>query len=171
MAARPLRKSLSMSSFALPEFFKKIPALAASIPFLSVILLMLLMQFMKETYPFSHYPMYSGLTRSVEYYYLTNAAGEPIPQGSYFGFSTSWTKKMLNTRIRKVSGGRNIDHSSPAEITEAGRQTLQYLMEHAKPDQKKNLRKQGIQLHQVSVERKDNTLLKQSALIAELPPQ
>jgi hypothetical protein len=72
------------------------------IPFLSVIVLALIMQATKEFYPFSNYPMYSDLPPSVEYYYLTTGKGEPLPQVRFFGFSTSWTKKMLNSRLSRT---------------------------------------------------------------------
>lgn len=147
-------------------------ASAGKVPFLGVLVLALFLQVMKENYPFSHYPMYSGLTDNVEYYYLTNAKGEPVPQGIYFGLSTSWTKKMLNTRLNKITGGRNIDSASPAEISEAGRQTLQYLVEHRlKEDRRAQVARDGLQLHQVYVERKGDKLLTTPSFIAELPPQ
>jgi hypothetical protein len=72
------------------------------IPFLSVIVLALIMQATKEFYPFSNYPMSSDLPPSVEYYYLTTGKGEPLPQVRFFGFSTSRTKKMLNSRLSRT---------------------------------------------------------------------
>jgi hypothetical protein len=59
--------------------------------------------------------MYSDLPPSVEYYYLTTSKGEPLPQVRFVGFSTSWTTKMLNSRLRKITGGRDIDDASPAK--------------------------------------------------------
>ena len=141
----------------------------AKIPFLAVIVLALIMQATKEFYPFSHYPMYSDLTPSVEYYYLTTAKGEPLPQVRYFGFSTSWTKKMLNSRLRKITGGRNIDDATSAEIKEAGQQTLQYLMDHCKDHQRARLVAEGLQLHCVFVERSGNRLIRRPSVVAELP--
>ncbi len=101
-----------MSSAASADQIRNWFRMIAKIPFLAVIVLALVMQATKEFYPFSHYPMYSDLTPSVEYYYLTTARGEPLPQVRYFGFSTSWTKKMLNSRLRKITGGRNIDRAT-----------------------------------------------------------
>lgn len=139
------------------------------IPFLGVIILALIMQATKEYYPFSHYPMYSDLPPSVEYYYLTTGKGEPLPQVRFFGFSTSWTKKMLNSRLRKITGGRNIDDASPVEIKEAGQQTLQYLMDHCKDHQRAKLVAEGLQLHCVFVERTGNRLTRRPSVVAELP--
>jgi hypothetical protein len=139
------------------------------IPFLGVIILALIMQATKEYYPFSHYPMYSDLPPSVEYYYLTTSKGEPLPQVRFFGFSTSWTKKMLNSRLRKITGGRNFDDASPAEINEAGQQTLQYLMDHCKDHQRAKLVAEGLQLHCVFVERTGNRLTRRPSIVAERP--
>lgn len=144
---------------------------AGKLPFLGVVALAVLLQIAKENYPFSHYPMYSRLTDNVEYYYLTNAKGEPIPQGIYFGSSTSKTKKMLNTRLGKITGGRNIDNATLAEVSEAGRQTLQYLMDHIHEDRRAQVTREGLQLHQVYVERRGNKLVTTPLFIAEIPPQ
>ncbi|HEY5707414.1 MAG TPA: hypothetical protein VIS96_17785 [Terrimicrobiaceae bacterium] len=141
------------------------------IPFLGVIILALIMQVTKEFYPFSHYPMYSDLPPSVEYYYLTTGKGEPIPQVRFFGFSTSWTKKMLNSRLKKIAGGRSIDDATPAQIKEAGQETLQYLMDHCKAHKKAQLLAEGLQLHCVFVERSGNRLLRKPSVVAELPGQ
>jgi hypothetical protein len=139
------------------------------IPFLSVIILALIMQATKEFYPFSHYPMYSDLPPSVEYYYLTTSEGETLPQLRFFGFYTSRTKKMLNSRLRKITSGRNIDDATPAEIKEAGQQTLQYLMDHCKDHRRAKLIAEGLQLHCVFVERSGNQLIRRPSLVAELP--
>lgn len=158
-----------MSTPALADQIWNWCRLITKIPFLGVIILALIMQATKEYYPFSHYPMYSDLPPSVEYYYLTTGKGEPLPQVRFFGFSTSWTKKMLNSRLRKITGGRDIDDASPAEIKEAGQQTLQYLMDHCKDDHKAKLAVEGLQLHCVFVERSGNRLTRRPSVVAELP--
>ena len=140
----------------------------ANIPFLAVAALALIMQAAKEFYPFSHYPMYSDLPPSVEYYYLTTCKGELIPQVRFFGFSTSWTKKMLNSRLKTITGGRNIDGATPEEIKEAGLQTLQYLMDHCKEHHRAKLVAEGLRLHSVFVERSADRLVKRPSVIAEL---
>jgi hypothetical protein len=141
----------------------------AKIPFLGVIALALLMQATKEFYPFSHYPMYSDLPPSVEYYYLSTATGELIPQLRFFGFSTSWTKKMLNSRLKKIAAGANMEDATPEQIREAGKQTLQYLMDHCKEHQRAKLATEGLRLHCVFVERSGSQLTRRPSIIAELP--
>ena len=158
-----------ISPMALADQIRHWVRVITRVPFLAVIVLALIMQATKEFYPFSHYPMYSDLPPSVEYYYLTTAKGEPLPQVRYFGFSTSWTKKMLNSRLRKITGGRNIDDASPAEIKEAGQQTLQYLMDHCKDHLRATLVAEGLQLHCVFVERSGNRLARRPSVVAEVP--
>lgn len=156
---------------ATPAILRKAWSFLRQVPFLSVILLALLLQGMKEFYPFSHYPMFSVLTPDVEFYYLTDSQGKLVPQKTYFGFSTSWTRKMLNTRLAKLSGGDNIDNASPVEIREAGQQTLAYLIEHCEQEYKDQVLANGLQLHQIFVENKDGHLNRKKSLIAEIPPR
>jgi hypothetical protein len=160
-----------MFSGASADQYRKWCRKLANIPFLSVVALALIMQATKEFYPFSHYPMYSDLPPSVEYYYLTTCRGELIPQVRFFGFSTSWTKKMLNSRLKAITGGRNIDDATPEEIKEAGLQTLQYLMDHCKDHHRAKLAAEGLRLHSVFVERSENGLVRNSSVIAELGGQ
>ena len=152
-------------------FLRKAVSFLAKIPFLSVVLLALFLQAVKEFYPFSHYSMFSVLTPDVEFYYLTDSQGKPVPQKTYFGFSTSWTRKMLNTRLAELSGGDNIDNASRKEVTEAGRQTLDYLVEHCEEPYRQQVQTGGLQLHQIFVENKDGRLLRKKSLIAEIPPR
>ena len=140
----------------------------ANIPFLTVIALALIMQATKEFYPFSHYPMYSDLPPSVEYYYLTTCKGEPIPQVRFFGFSTSWTKKMLNSRLKKITGGRNIDAPRLQEIKEAGQQTLQYLMDHCKDHHQGKTRCRGPSAPLRLCRAQRDRLLRRPSVVAEL---
>lgn len=160
-----------MSSAALPGPVKTALVWIGKIPFLSVILLAILLQIMRENYPFSHLPMYSGLTKDVDYYFITDAKGEPMPQGIYFGFSTSKTKKMFNTRLRKISKGGNTDSASEAQIAEAGKETLEYMMAHIREDRRAQVEKSGIQLHRVTVAREGEHLEKHPSIVAEIPPK
>ncbi len=160
-----------MEAAALPSRATTWLNAVAKIPFLGVLALAILLQIMRENYPFSHFPMYSVLSRDTVYYYLANGRGEPIPQGLYFGSSTAWTKKMFNSRLKQLTGGRNVGNSSPEEISEAGRRILLFLMEHINKDRQVQIEKEGLQLHQVHVERKGNQLVITPRFIAELPPR
>jgi hypothetical protein len=159
-----------MSAHPFLESLGKRISLLGKIPFLSVVVLALMFQAIKEFYPFSHYPMYSVLTPTVEFYYLTNAQGKVVPQKTYFGFSTSWTRKMLNTRLSELSGGDNVDNASPEEMTLAGQKILGYLSEHCEEPFKNEMVTGGLQLHQIFIRNTNGRLLREDALIAEIPP-
>ncbi len=160
-----------MPARSLPRYLQEGLSFLKKIPFLSVIVLALLLQAIKEFYPFSHYPMYSVLTPSVEFYYLTNAQGKLIPQKTYFGFSTSWTRKMLNTRLAELSGGDNSDNASEKEMNAAGLEVLTYLVEHCEAEYKAEVLSGGLQLRQTYIRNTDGRLLRREELIAEIPPR
>ena len=73
-----------MSPTALADQIRNWVRVITKIPFLAVIVLALIMQATKEFYPFSHYPMYSDLPPSVEYYYLTTSKGRAASSSSLF---------------------------------------------------------------------------------------
>lgn len=156
---------------AATDILRKAFSLARGIPFLSVVILAVAFQVTKEFYPFSHFPMFSVLTPTVEFYYLTDAKQTPIPQKTYFGFSTSWTRKMLNTRLTKLSGGDNVDSASPEEMRAAGQETLDYLMDHCEDEHKAQVEAGGLQLHQIFIKNTGGQLLRRDTLIAEIPPR
>ena len=53
-----------------------------------------------EHYPFSHFPMYGNLNpRPVDYYFLTDAKGEPLPVVNLTGDTAPKLKKRLNTAL------------------------------------------------------------------------
>lgn len=160
-----------MPARTITEYLKEGLSLLGKVPFLSVLVIALLLQAIKEFYPFSHYPMYSVLTPTVEFYYLTNAQGKIIPQKTYFGFSTSWTRKMLNTRLAELSGGDNSDSASNKEMNAAGQEILTYLMEHCEAEYKTEVTSGGIQLHQIFIRNTDGRLDRRDELIAEIPPR
>jgi len=55
-----------------------------------------------EHYPFSNFPMYGNPNASaVDYYFLTNASGDPLPTGQLTGDTAPKIKKRLNTNLRE----------------------------------------------------------------------
>ena len=53
-----------------------------------------------EHYPFSHFPMYGNPNpRPVDYYFLTDAKGEPLPVVNLTGDTAPKLKKRLNTAL------------------------------------------------------------------------
>jgi hypothetical protein len=53
-----------------------------------------------EHYPFSNFPMYGNPSAApVDYYFLTDAAGEPLPTGKLTGDTAPKLKKRLNSSL------------------------------------------------------------------------
>jgi hypothetical protein len=72
-----------------------------------------------EHYPFSHFPMYGDPDPgAVEYYFLTDAQGEPLPVAGMAGDTAPKLKKRLNTLLREWSrdNGLKTKTDVPAEV-------------------------------------------------------
>ncbi len=55
-----------------------------------------------EHYPFSHFPMYGNPNpRPVDYYFLTDAEGQPLPVVELTGDTAPKLKKRLNTELNE----------------------------------------------------------------------
>jgi len=84
----------------------------------------------KENYPFSHYPMYSGFEDKTYYFYLTSE-GEPVPAKPVFRVSVPRIKKIHGNFMKEIAEGRD-DGTRPSQLdaeaqAEAGRQLLDQL--------------------------------------------
>ena len=82
-----------------------------------------------EQFPFSYFPMYSSFDPVADYYYVTNATGEPLASVSVFGTSTANVKKMYRARLRALVALRGVgeNEASEAESRQAGEAMLAYL--------------------------------------------
>jgi hypothetical protein len=84
----------------------------------------------KEWYPFSHFPMYSGLPEDVWTVELTDAEDHPIPMLAVFHTSISNLKKIVNSNNR--SGKEALKLKRKADLPEtvwaaSGRAALDWL--------------------------------------------
>lgn len=82
-----------------------------------------------EQFPFSYLPMYSSFDPRADYYYVTNAGGEPYACVARFGTSTANVKKMYRARLRALVGRRGAeeDDATPAERERVGEEMIAYL--------------------------------------------
>lgn len=82
----------------------------------------------KEQYPFSHYPMYSGWSNRTHYFYIADENG-PIQAKSVFKVSVPRTKKLYGGMIDDVKDEqeKNYDQLTDADFAEAGRRLLKQL--------------------------------------------
>ena len=88
----------------------------------------------KEQFPFSHYPMYSGWSHRTHYFYLADEDG-PIQAKSVFKVSVPRMKKLYGGIVGQIKDERDVDFSdlSEADFAEAGRQLLKKLRDEAPP--------------------------------------
>ena len=74
---------------------------------------------LEENFPFSHFPMYGNpQPGDVDYYFLTDASGEPLSTNDYAGITAPQIKKRINKILKeeiKASGrkSKKIDLLSP----------------------------------------------------------
>jgi hypothetical protein len=78
-----------------------------------------------EHYPFSNFPMYGNPNSgAVDYYFLTDDSGEPLPTGKLTGDTAPKLKKRLNTslnewaRANPKTGKSNMPPEERARITQ-----------------------------------------------------
>ena len=86
----------------------------------------------KEQYPFSHFPMYSGWSDRTDYYYVTDKNG-PVQAKTVFRVSVPRIKKLYKNEIkdflkeqRKKPGNKDYE-LTPADYAETGRILLENL--------------------------------------------
>ena len=84
--------------------------------------------FIKEWYPFSHFPMYSRLDPRATLVFLTDQNDEPLGFRTQFGFAASNAKKKYNSRLDEVASehGRRFFSASPEDKKEAAADLLDY---------------------------------------------
>lgn len=88
----------------------------------------------KEQYPFSHYPMYSGWSHRTHYFYITNSEG-PVQAKRIFKVSVPRTKKIYGGIVNDIGDERDLPNHelSDADFAEAGRRLLMKLRDEAPP--------------------------------------
>jgi len=72
-----------------------------------------------EHYPFSHFPMYGNPNpKPVDYYFLTDAAGEPLPVAKLVGDTAPKLKKQINTALNEWGFANDVRMKSriPADV-------------------------------------------------------
>jgi hypothetical protein len=117
---------------------------------------LVLTQVLRESYPFSHYPMYSRPTsRPLKFQFLADGAGAPLPVAWHTGITPSKVGKMYGDRKEKFETER-----------EAALDVLAYL-------RKQNSRRKGralperIQLFETEIGLKAGGFSESNRLLAE----
>ncbi len=140
------------------------------LPFKRVILMTLFLFCIKEFYPFSHFPMYSGLAEDADLFYSRASSGEPIPVLTVFGIRTARLKKQFNTELDSITSKRGARRSkaTPEEQREAGERALRYLVNNQNDGQRYTYPIREVELVRVLVEIRGGTFHRSEQLIARL---
>lgn len=86
------------------------------VPFLSVLAVAVLLQLIGEQFPFSHFPMYAGLSPRSEMIYFTDVRGTKVGTWWWFGEGGAAMNKVLRNvwskESRKIGRNRRDDPES-----------------------------------------------------------
>jgi hypothetical protein len=123
----------------------------------------------KEFYPFSHYPMYSGLNDDVDLYFVRDSEKQPVPVLSAYGIKTSRVKKMFNTELGELLKPRRAKRSeaTPEEMREAGDRVLAYLLDQMSEGQKAIYPHDDIELVRIMVTMRDGKFTRTEVAVAK----
>ena len=85
---------------------------------------------LRECYPLSHFPMYSGISRTQHYFFIERADGEPVMIRDYFGISASSLKKIYHSHLRQLrdATGKDRDELEDSDYAAAGGALLEHLL-------------------------------------------
>lgn len=99
-----------------------------------VLLMTLLLLIIGEEYPFSNFPMYSGLDDSSDVLFMTDQQDQPLPIHTLFGTSASTQKKVYMSELKKICNAQNrdTDEALPEERKAACDKMLDKLMPRLK---------------------------------------
>ncbi|MFQ3577643.1 MAG: hypothetical protein SNJ52_01345 [Verrucomicrobiia bacterium] len=142
----------------------------AGLPFKRVALLTLFLFCIKEFYPFSHFPMYSGLGEDADLFYTRAISGEPIPVLTVFGIRTARLKKQFNTELDAITRERDARRSQATieEQREAGERALRYLVNNQNDGQRYTYPIRAVELVRVVVEVREGVFRRNEETVARL---
>jgi len=112
----------------------------------------------EETYPFSHFPMYSRFHPRTWYVYATDANEEPLATKPTFGTSTPRLKKKLRAKRAELEEQGVGEEASESLAALA---LLDELAERAEPPPR------GLKLWHVELRRGDGRVTRETRLVAE----
>lgn len=119
-----------------------------------------------ESFPFSRFRMYSSITPTTDYLYVSDGADRPVPLVVEFGIRTSLVKKQF----KQVLAGIADDEEEPTtpEEAAAGERVLRYLLDNRKPESSEPTDYERLKLWKVVVSAGDAAIERTPRLLAEL---
>jgi hypothetical protein len=144
----------------------------AQYPFKRVAALVIAFIVIGEFYPFSHFPMYSGVSSDADYFYITNESDEPIPMVQYFGTRTAQAKKIYRKQLTELTDARKVKRAMATreEERQAGEYLLNYLLKTMPDPQRPLLKASEIRLIRVALTIEDAKFKHEKHTIASIDP-
>ncbi len=166
-SASRLRRILRWST---EHGWPKTRLLLRTFPLKRCLLLVFALHLIGEYFPFSHFPMYSGISDNAYHFYLTDENDKPIPMLTAFGVRTAQASKIYRTRLRVVTDreGRDWWEATAEDEREAGNFVLESLFPRLVADQT-HWMSEEVQLHRVDLLLEDGEFRRERRLISSLP--
>lgn len=136
--------------------------------FLPLILLIAVTQKLEEYFPFSHFPMYDGMSSETFYVYITDGEDNPLPSMDVIGERVSKLKRIYDTELRRIRNALSKEErKSKYEFTieersPASRHTLEWCIDTAmakEASRKKLQEHESIRLYQAMVLMRDGKVV------------
>ncbi len=140
------------------------------IPALTILWLFTLLNlFVRESFPFSHFPMYSKFSDFTYYVFIADEFGEPVPLRENFGIRTTFLKKIYITEVRALNpDGIAMRELPQSLLNEAGSRVLERVRSFPGARKAANQKFERIQLYQVNVTLEKGHIRRKKFLIAEV---
>ncbi len=140
------------------------------IPALTILWLFTLLNLLiRESFPFSHFPMYSKFSDFTYYVFIADEFGEPIPLKENFGIRTTFLKKIYITEVRALNPKGIATRKLPqALLNEAGIRLLERVRSFPAARRVANHKFERIRLYQVNVTLEKGLIRREKCLIAEV---
>jgi hypothetical protein len=137
--------------------------LALQTPLTTLVIFVAGSLFLKETYPFSHFPMFSSPTAPRAYYMVTDSAGQPLPIAKLTGVTPPKIGKMHWRKSRQAEREAEAAGENAGRNDEVGREICTMLRDQAA--RRGQALPPGIQLFRVEIQYNDGKLKETKELL------
>ena len=138
--------------------------LALQTPLTSLAIFVVGSLILKETYPFSHFPMFSSPTAPRAYYMVTDSAGQPLPISKLTGVTLPKIGKTHWRKSRQSQGEtEKAEREDPGRNDEVGREICALLRHQAA--RRGQALPPGMQLFRVEIQYNDGKLKETKELL------
>jgi hypothetical protein len=100
--------------------------------------------FIRENFPFSHWPMYSNFSRESGYVYVVNAAGQPIAAATLFETAPRLRRQFERERRTESARAKGLALTKSDIEREAATHLLKRLAQRLSPEERKSANGLGL---------------------------